>query len=468
MKEVKTGVLKNGFRFYSFFDPNVHLCGVGVKAGLIHDPEDARGMAHGVEHHVCRETESHNAREIELIFRELDCGPHGSIKIQTTDTSTFFGTDMLMYRKHMQKLFPVFASIVKEPLMTEAGWKSEKGAIFVEYLHGGKDSLEDEVSIYLHQLVYERNPIRNRLDCELDDLKRLGVERVRAFKKAHYVANNMFALIFGPKFSEARRMAEEHFGNLPMVEIPKLNYDFSDSRPVLTGVKHHSVHRPGFNVHHVGMGFPLSPITPDDGEDVALEVLKEVLEYRIEEVLRGKNRAWDKGTYHPRVRINRSFVHGLFCVWWPTPSMESVEMGEGLVIRECERIKGNGFIEAEIERAVESVAESNRVERRRRLVRRYKAELNEEVKRLRQGILNHHRSQYSMMLGGLAEMVIEAATNGDEELKGLNSYSRRLIGVTRSKVVEIANKYLTTDAYARVVIHPMELPQSELAPVVTP
>src|SRR5258708_18198718 len=56
--------------------------------------------------------------------------------------------------------------------------------------------------------------------------------------------------------------------------------------------------------------FPYTTLFPisNDEDDVVLDVLREILEYRIEEVLRGRNRSWSKGTYHPEVDVSRSFV----------------------------------------------------------------------------------------------------------------------------------------------------------------
>src|SRR5258708_17520315 len=147
--------------------------------------------------------------------------------------------------------------------------------------------------------------------------------------------------------------------------------------------------------------FPYTTLFPisNDEDDVVLDVLREILEYRIEEVLRGRNRWWSKGTYHPEVDVSRSFVHGLLTIWWPTPSRAGISEREHLVIRECERIKGDGFIAGEIEKILETIDEKEKNERRHRLVKNARIRLGNEVVRLRRGVRLNHRSAHSMMLG---------------------------------------------------------------------
>src|SRR5258708_3031230 len=257
MKEVKTDSLENGFRLYSLCDSGAHLAGVGVKAGSIFDPPDAHGFFHGGEHIVCHETENYSAREIEVTLREYDCGPRGSIKIETDYTSTFYGTDMLMYREHMKKLFRIFADMVTQPAMKDSGWLAERAAVFTEYLERGKDSLKDEANWHLRQLIYEKNPVRNRVDCNPEDFKKLSLERLHAGIRRYYVPNNMFAVILGPPIAEAKAMIEEHFGHLEPREVPKLDYDFSDSQPMLGSIKSRDEFLPGFSTYHATMGFVL-------------------------------------------------------------------------------------------------------------------------------------------------------------------------------------------------------------------
>ena len=463
VKLVRFGTLKNGFRFYTQKDPSTHLMGVGIKGGSMYDPPGRSGMFHLKEHVLCRETRDIVSRALELKFREFGCGPREDIDIHTSRYATFYGTDNLVRRAHALELFPHFAGMMRNRIVHPHALSVELSAAFNEYLHHGEDSTEDIVDIWMHKTMYERNPARGRIDCEEEDLRvRITPQSMEESIKTWYVPNNMFALILGLSHQKAWYLAEKYFGDLKPGEIIRPTTD--ELRPVLTGIKTAEIVRrverryPGemwkpLRLWHLGIGFPTHPFGHADDE--AIEILTEILQFRAEDILREGNHKIDEGTYHPLVNISRSYLHGLFYLWFETPSADFVRIGEERFICECEKVKRGGVDETEITRAIEGVDEGERAKKANALRRKHRKELTEEFVTMRNKKRNAYRDAFESNPGRLTSLIIESAANRDEEMVRLNSYRDRLNRVTRSRIVQVANEYLTTpDRYVRVVIRP--------------
>jgi zinc protease len=464
MKPVRVGILRNGFRFYTQHDAWTHLVGVGVMAGSMYDPPGMSGMAHLTEHVVCRGLPGISDRDLELKFREYGCGPREDINIHTMRESTFYGADALARRAQALELFPYFAAMVRRRVLDPKILETELAAAYNEYLHHGEDSTEDMVDVLMHKLMYERNPARQRIDCEPEDLKqRITPNSMEEFIRQWYVANNMFAVILGPSYNDARRLAQKHFGDLePRVDLVRPTTD--EMFPVLSGIKSITVERQmlrrypdgtrdDLKLWHMGIGFPTHPLGHVDDE--AIDILTEILQFRAEEVLREQNNIVDEGTYHPFVQVSRTFLHGLFYLWFETPTEKFALEGEERFIRECEKVKRWGVDQNELDRAVAGLEGKKRVAQEKKVRRAYRRAFEQEFNAMRNKQRNGYISAFEFEPGALCSMIIEAAANGDEDVLSLNTYRDRLKRVTRSRVVAAANRYLTTpDRYARVVVRP--------------
>ena len=54
----------------------------------------------------------------------------------------------------------------------------------------------------------------------------------------------------------------------------------------------------------------------------------------------------------------------------------------------------------------------------------------------------------------VADLVIESASNGDQDLKHLHSYPDRLNSVNSRKIIDVANKYFKPYGYACAMLMP--------------
>lgn len=417
MKRVSVGALKNGFRFYTQLDDRAHVSGIGVKAGSIHDPLAFRGMCHVAEHMTGR-----YSREQELKFEEYLCGPEENINIRIDHSSTFFGHDLLLRREHMLELFGIIANGMKNPTIDREALESEKAAVLNEYYLRGVDAMESHIHDLMHQAMYKRNPVRNRIDCEPEEIRCATAEDVQVFVRSHYVPNNMFAVILGPSFRKAKDMAEQYFGEMQPSVIPFLAYDFSENRPSISELKYREEERVGIHQYHVAVGFPTEPM--GDKDDEALDVLSEIWRWRIRTALRDQNCAWGKGAYRVLSFTPRSFAHGMIYITFATPSEDFARFGIERIITECNALKT-------------------------KWVR------NDELTAMSNKLYHGYVEDLTQSPGKLAERIISAAANGDEDMRRLNSFLGRLARVGKKSLMRVANEYFTTPNYVAALIKPV-------------
>lgn len=421
MQPVSAGQLRhNGLRFYAHFDRIANASGIGIKCGSIHDPPGKRGLAHAVEHLITRRSKKYQAQEASLLLWKFLGRPDDLFNIQTTRTSTFYGHDTLLRKDQMLKVFDLMASFVRDQVVEEETKDAEWAAVHQEYLLRGIDNLEDLLEVLLHQAIYERNPARNRIDCEPEELRTASVQDARALLRKHYLPNNAFVVLLGPSFEEAKKLVRRYFNDWEPGNLPTLEYDHRDNFPALTSTKVLEVARAGIHQHHLAIGFPTETYLSKDAE--TLDVLARILEIRLYERLRAENRDFDKGAYRVFVETRRTFVHGLFFAHFATKNREFAEYGTATILNEIEKLKQDWVNHLELDAAISNLD-------------------------------NDYLDDFRNTPGRLTDRIIEAATNGDEDLVQLHGFRERLHKVGKKKIRNIANKYLSSP-HIQVVISP--------------
>lgn len=425
--QVRVITLDNGMRLYCHpTSASVHLSGIGTGAGSIFDPDGEVGMAHVAEHAVCRTSRRHpDGRKVDLLFQKYMGGPDDDINIRTDRTSVFYGHGDLLRQKYMEEIFDAMASFVHPAtrLIDAEGFAVEKAAVLQEYYLRGIDSMECLSDDLMHEVMYEKNPIRRRIDCELDDLKRITLNDLRKFLRRYYVPRNAFAVILGPTVESAKAMAERYFHDWEGRSVPTLDYDHSDDFPTFQSVRSCEVVRRGIHQYHCGIGFPTKTfLTLDPLHAEALDIARNIMERRLNWALREGNRHPRKGAYRTPVYTERSFVHGMFWATFATNSREFEARAEEIVLKEYKRLTTDLVFHDELQSAAESIH-------------------------------NAYLDAFWNVPLNLCEMIIHAATNGDPDLKKLHARRENIRRVTRRLVREVAREYFT-DHYARVLIKP--------------
>ncbi len=420
--EVKIGRLDNGFKFYSQYDwsSSVHLAGIGVKVGSLHTPPHCVGLPHLVEHLLARESLKYAPLQAEMIFEKYLGDPDEDINIRINRVGTFYGFGDLLKKEGMLACLDVMASFLRDKIITAEGIDVERAAVHNEYYLRGIDLMWSLIDDLMHGLIYERNPARFRIDCEVDDLKGIKRSQIASFIRKHYVPENMFLVVFGPRFEEVRELAKRYFDDLKNRPRPALDYDHSDNLPVLASIRSNEIERAGIGQFHFALGFPTESYMSKDAE--ALDVLARILAFRLRQRLREGNRIFNQGVYRANVYTSRSFLHGLIYATFATISGEFARKGENIVLEEIQKLKGELVGDMELDAMVNYID-------------------------------NSYLDAFKKIALTLSEMVIEAVCNGDEDLTRLHSFRQRLHKITRKKLRHIANKYFMEN-YARVLIKP--------------
>lgn len=416
--------LANGMKVYYRPGHRVNVSGVGVKAGSIHDPVGKVGLAHITEHATCRLSRKHSdARKIDLMFNAYLGGPDGHINIRTDRTSTFYGHGDLLRRQHMTDVFDVMASFVNPAhrMIEQEGLEIEAAAVHQEYYLNGVDAMTMLLDDLVHATLYEKNPARNRIDCELEDLQKITLNDVRRFLRRYYVPKNAFAIFLGLGKDEAICFANRHFQDWKTTTVPTLDYDHSDDFPRFFRIRSCEVERPGIHQYHGAIAFPTERYDTCDAE--AIDVIGRVLAMRLARELREGNRQFHGGTYRTPVYTERTHVHGLIYGSFATASKEFAALAEEVVIREFLRFTTDLIPQDEFDSAIA-------------------------------GLRNEYCDAFWNNPNALQEMIIDAVSNGDEDLDHFHSFRNRLAKVTRRKVRLIAGKYFGENGYARVLIKP--------------
>ncbi|MDO8496791.1 MAG: pitrilysin family protein [bacterium] len=414
----------NGIRVYYFYDSGgtTHICGAGFKVGSVHDPPDMIGLAHMVEHLSFRGPNSAPEDDVvyNLVYRYF--GGMEKHNIFTTYGVTYYGGPGLYYRNYMHPVLDTLVSVLKLRFVDERGLSVEKTVINNEYQQTDLDNPESRLEELFLNTMYDTNPVRNGILGDVNQLRMLTLDRVRTFLKERYVAENMFVVVFGPKREEAISMARKYLDDWPYKGQPlSLDIKSFDRVPSLSTPKIIESGKTGFSQNYVMAGFPTSCY--DSKDDAALDVLSKVLERKLYNVLREKGRDFDRGTYHNPAFAERSLVHGNIGAYFATANLDFARYGRDAIIRE--------FLRLREELLSRSFFDGLRDSARERFLENFRDSPTE-----------------------VAELVIQAAANGDPDLKHLHSYVDRLNDLTTNKLRDVANKYFNPNGFIGVILSP--------------
>lgn len=437
--------LENGIHTISMANRLHNVSGTGFPVGSAYDPPRRRGMSHLTEHKMAQRSSVLDGRQMDLLVYRLMGGYDGDVNIRVNRISTFFGHGDLNSRRDMFEGFDAFAQMIYDgiqdargksevTILDHDGLDTEKAAVYNEYRLRGTDIPESEITDALYQALWTRNPVRNRIDCEPDELERVTLSELKQFVRRWYRTGRMFTLFMGLDHAEARRQTQKYYGSLPYSKAIEPDWESLDRFPRLEGVVHREMIHPGARQHHVAIAFPTGVFMSPDDE--SLDILSKVWEFRLLRKLRGENRAFRGGVYRAGAFTDRSFLHGVLYGHFATVgsfdyAMDMAEVAQ----REGDELK------------------------RSRLSRSERQDLDQEIDTIRTRFRQEYTGAFKWYPGVAAELVIDAFCNGDTTLAHLSGYLDRLKRVDRHSVQKAAESYMTgPDRMVRVVLKPLVIP----------
>ncbi|MEX2090822.1 MAG: pitrilysin family protein [Candidatus Paceibacterota bacterium] len=411
----------NGIRVYYFYDSGgtTHICGVGYRVGSIHDPV---GVPHLVEHILFRgkPQDAESDPIYNMIFRYF--GGMENHNIFTTWDCTYYGGPGLYRRSHIHEVLPIIVSALRDRYLGRLGLSIEKTVINNEYRQTDLDNPNSQLSEAFYQTMYETNPVRNPIIGYIEQLKKVRVTDVKRFIERHYVAENMFVIVVGPKREEAIAIAKKYLDDWPHKGSPvKLDLDSFDRLPRHTVPRIRETTKVGLAQNYVMVGY--SSCCHNSRDDAAVDLIERIIERRLYDSIREKSRNFKDGTYHNPTFTERSLAHGVIGAWFATASQDFAKYGRDAIVAEFRKLREELVPGEMLDGARDS---------------------------LREGFFSSFRDTPEEVV----EMVIAAASGGDPDLKMLHSYPERLKKLTPIKIREIANNYFDPNGFTAVTISP--------------
>jgi len=399
--------LPNGMRYYGRFDQVANASGIGIKCGAMNTPPGKTGLPHFVEHVLCRATRKYTVKEVDLTLRRYLGNGDADWNVRIDRYSTFFGHLMLLKPSHMRICFDIFANMLRDRMIDSQGHATEQSRIHNEYYLRGFDVMEEFLWDQLHEKAYKRNPARHRIDCLPQELQTVSANDLIAFTKKYYVPRNMFMIIMGPRFKVAEKMAYQYFSDWPNRPAPEPDFDPADSEPI-SGQNVYTIERPGIGQNHVMLGFNAEKFGGCN------YYLQKVLAQVLEQLLLEKLQEHKHGVYRSPVMLSQSKYHGLLTVSFATKDTEFVEDGIARITGLCKQMREE-LVDFEV----------------------FKSALYR--------VFYEYIGPFVNDANELLEMIIDSATNGDEDLTILHSGKQALEKVTREMIRDLANQFLTSE-----------------------
>lgn len=429
---------------------------VVVKAGGKHDPAEATGIAHYLEHMLFKGTETMGTvdyekekpllDEINRLYDELaatddedrrkvlqmeinkislEAAKYAipnefdrlmqAIGEKNLNASTGFERTMYYNSFPSEQIFrwlDIYAHRFKKPVFRL--FQSELEAVYEEK-NGSLDDVQDRLFEEFIGSFYKKHPYgQQTILGKVEHLKNPSLTKMYEFYNTYYVANNM-ALILSGDFDSAEviPVIKEKFGSWRSGEVPKFpdypeepfkGREFKSARltPVKIG----------------GLGF--RAVKADHEDSYALKVINYLLSNGSQTGYLDRLELENKIlTASPMLWLNEDHG-GLFVIFAPKVAGQSLASAEKLILQQLSLIKEGKFSKQQFEGAKNNL------------------------------LLNFEQSLED--LKGRYYHILEAFMRG-EEWEDYLSYKEKMAALTYEDVVAAANRYLTDDYlvyYSRV------------------
>ena len=242
------------------------VCDLYYPVGSVDEPAGRSGIAHFLEHLMFKGTARFPKGQID----RLTFAAAGQANAETGEDSTHYWFAFPSDRWELA--LAVEADRMREAALDPAEVDAERRVIVEERARDleSPSGRLDQNHLAMSYLVH---PYRNPILGWPDDLRRLGVDDLRAFYDAHYRPDGaVLVVVGGVEPAHALDRVEAHFGGLPRGGCPRPTVEVAEPRQTgrrdFTLSEADSVARGLLGWHSVGLGHPDAP---------ALDVLGDLL-----------------------------------------------------------------------------------------------------------------------------------------------------------------------------------------------
>jgi len=190
--EIRTDVLDNGITVSTQPVPGARSvsCGVWVRQGAVHEPIEAAGASHMLEHMVFKGTPTRSARDIALEVESLG----GSLDAFTTREYTAFQARVL--DQHLGTALDVLTDLTTRPLLRDDDLKLEREVILEEI--ATVEDTPDDVVFDLHaERFWPGHPYGRPILGNQEAVASMSGETLREIHASRYTGANFIVAAVG-------------------------------------------------------------------------------------------------------------------------------------------------------------------------------------------------------------------------------------------------------------------------------
>lgn len=315
-------------------------CGIWVRGGSAADPQKYAGIAHFSEHMAFKSTKTRSAAEVAEQFDAMG----GYVNAYTAKLLTCYYCTTL--DKHAARGLALLADMVLNPAYREDEVETERKVI-LEEIAMCEDSPEDLVMARLSEGVWQESALGREILGKAESVERITAQVLHDYQKQAYVGANIVISASG-RLDEQAFLADcrRLFGGLPSGEKAADVENGCYTRVCTLAEK-------DIEQNHLCIGFRSYPMF--DEHRFAVSILSALTGGTMSSRLFRSIREQGGLAYNVSSYLSPYLRTGLFCIYTAlAPTSEADCLAR--IRKELDRIKEEGFTQAEVARAKEQLA----------------------------------------------------------------------------------------------------------------
>ena len=208
--EIQKTILKNGLRVITAERPQIETVSLGiwVNTGSAAETEEDNGISHFIEHMVFKGTKKRTSLQISEDIENAG----GATNAYTSRHFTSFYAKML--KDDAELAADVICDFITSPTFDEGEMAKEKEVVIQE-IKQSNDDPDDLVFDFFQEAAFPKQAAGRTILGPEDHVRGFTAERMRAYMKTHYAADNMVVVAVGHiKHNDFVKMIENRMSDV--------------------------------------------------------------------------------------------------------------------------------------------------------------------------------------------------------------------------------------------------------------
>lgn len=310
--------------------------GIWINAGARDERRNDRGLTHFTEHLIFKGTKTMTARQIAEAFDRLGADVNAATGKEYTSLYT------RVLDEQLPTALKIMLDMIENPVFDARDIDCERGVI-LEEISMHNDSPDEIVHDFLSRAMWGDHPLANEVLGEQNIIRNVSRRKLLTFKRSAYVGSRIVISAAGAvDHEDLVRMVVENLDSLGSGRPPDRSKAPPPSGPGKIVV--------GKEIEQAHICIGSTGIPKNDDDRFALAVMDNIIGGSMSSRLFQKIRE-ENGLAYSIYSFTGMFVGagmvGIYCGTHPARTAEVIEMIE----RELLRIRVDGFLEDELQRA---------------------------------------------------------------------------------------------------------------------